>query len=138
MQRSAEIESLVRELYESFGAGDPDRLDALISGEDGVVMIGTAPTEWWVGRDMILDRWRNQLQEMAGFALEPGPELQAFEEGDVGWVMDRPSFVAPDGLRVPGRFTVVLHRERGVWKIVQGHASMGVPGEETTGRDRAT
>jgi len=138
MERSSDIELLIRALYESFSNGDPEPAEAMFAGKPDVLMIGTDPEEWWVGRETILDRWRNQLDEMAGFRLEPGAEIRAFSEGDVGWFADQPSFVAPDGSRVPGRFTAVVHREAGSWRIVQGHASIGVPNEEAIGPPLST
>jgi hypothetical protein len=133
VQRSEEIEELFRALYASLLAGDPGPAEAMFADGGDVLMIGTDPAEWWVGRESILDHWSMQLKEMAGFRLEPGAEIHAFAEGDVGWFADQPSFVAPDGTRVPGRFTAVVRREGGNWRIVQGHASIGVADEESIG-----
>jgi len=59
----------------------------------------------------------------------PG-DPEAFEEGTVGWVADRPSFALPGMGTIPFRLTMVFHREDGEWKAVQSHASVAVPNED--------
>jgi hypothetical protein len=43
--------------------------------------------------------------------------------------LDKPSFVLPNGARLPTRLTAVLHQEEGEWKVVHLHFSVGVPDE---------
>lgn len=60
----------------------------------------------------------------SGMRLE-GDDPRGYEEGTVGWGTDRPSFVLPDGSRLPTRLTAVLHSEQNEWKIVHLHFSVG-------------
>ena len=46
----------------------------------------------------------------------PG-DPQAYSEGDVGWVADRPKFRLPDGTELPVRMSIVFAKEDGQWKM---------------------
>jgi hypothetical protein len=48
----------------------------------------------------------------------------------MGFALDTPAFVFPDGSTLPTRLTAVLRSEDGEWKIVHLHFSVGVPDEE--------
>jgi hypothetical protein len=69
-----------------------------------------------------------RAQAQAGIRTIDG-DPQAYREGSVGWVMDQPKFHLPNGTQLPMRWTGVFHQENGAWKLVQGHASFGVPNE---------
>jgi hypothetical protein len=47
----------------------------------------------------------------------------------VGFAVDEPRFVLPDGRYLPTRLTGVLHQQDSEWKIVHLHFSVGVPDE---------
>jgi len=54
-------------------------------------------------------------------------EVDAFVEGNVGWVSSRPVWFLEDGTEILTRSTAIFHREDGEWKMVQGpHFSRGV------------
>jgi len=55
--------------------------------------------------------------------------LKAYCEGSVGWVAARHMHKPPDGTEIEFRMTAVFHNENGQWKVVQQHASVGVPNE---------
>jgi ketosteroid isomerase-like protein len=59
-----------------------------------------------------------------------GENPHGYEDGAVGWGIDHPSSVLPDGSYLPTRLTAVLHHEDGEWKIVHLHFSVGVPDEQ--------
>jgi hypothetical protein len=107
-------------------------MEQFISQQGDVLMIGTDPNEWWADATTITQTLKAQAQ--AGIQAVPG-ELQARREGSVGWVADQGKFVLPDGAEVPFRWTAVFHQEDGTWKLVQGHASIGMPNEEAIGTD---
>ncbi|HEX5851126.1 MAG TPA: nuclear transport factor 2 family protein, partial [Rubrobacter sp.] len=60
-------------------------------------------------------------------------ELDAFVEGTVGWASSRFSWRRTDDREIPMRWSAVFPREDGEWKLVQAHASVGVPNEEAFG-----
>jgi ketosteroid isomerase-like protein len=126
MKRSPDIERLIRETTEAALGGDTAALLEATSREDGVVMIGSDPDEWWHGHDAIVGAMRSEIE--SGSAGEVG-EVIAHEEGDIGWATMRGTFADGD-TRVPFRGTAVLRREDGQWRVVQSHASIGVPNDQ--------
>jgi hypothetical protein len=48
----------------------------------------------------------------------------------MGWVVDDPTFIFPDGSAIQTRLTAVMRQEDGRWKLVHAHFSVGVPDEE--------
>ncbi len=67
--------------------------------------------------------------EAEGLRLESKDPV-GYEEGSLGWVVDQPAFVFPDGSVMQSRLTAVMRREDGRWKLVHLHHSVGVPEEE--------
>ncbi len=130
MRPSTEIADVLRRIYAAVSEGDEATLADALSGSDGILFIGTDPDEWFEDRAAI--QGMLQAQAEAGVKVRPGP-IAAFEEGSVGWVADRGTFVLRDGGEVPFRMTMVLHREGDAWKIVQEHASIAVSNEEAIG-----
>jgi ketosteroid isomerase-like protein len=102
------------------------------SRQEGVLVIGTDPNEWWAGFDTLARIYKTQWAEMGGVQIKAGG-LQAFAEGTVGWVADRATLQAL-GQEIPVRLTAVFHQEDGEWKIVQHHISIGVPNTEALGK----
>ena len=126
MQRSAEVEEAVRRLYERFSADDVAGFERELSRESDGMVIGTGPTEWYDGRDAWVAAYAEQIAAIPGIRIEAGP-VRGWEDGEVGWAADRPTFVLPDGTAIPVRLTAVLRREDGEWRPVQAHFSFGVP-----------
>jgi ketosteroid isomerase-like protein len=52
MERSADLESWLRDGYAAMERGDVDAIDGVVSRADGTVMIGTDPNEWWHGHEV--------------------------------------------------------------------------------------
>lgn len=138
MESSTELRDLVLRFYQALAAGDRSFLEQIISHQSGVLNIGTDPKEWWSGYDTFLKVAVAQFQEMGSSSRIVGADPQAYHEGSVGWVADRPSFEFPDGTQLPFRMTGVFHQEDGAWKLVQAHYSIGVANEEAVGRELTT
>ena len=126
MRRSPEVEKRVRESADAMMRGDLDTIRALTSKEQGVVMIGSDPDEWWHGHDEVIAALQSDSE--SGLSAEI-VDIEAYEEGDVAWATMRAVFIDDEG-RVPFRATTVYRREDGEWRTVQGHASIGVPNEQ--------
>ena len=137
MERAPELEQAMKDLYAAMGRGDGGFLRDFVSESDGVTMIATDPNEYWTDHGTITRVWAQQLDEMGGLDIQPG-ELRAYRDGDVGWAADRPTIRMPDGSELPFRITAVYTRENGGWKLVQGHASIGVANEEALGQELTT
>ncbi|MGH8907603.1 MAG: nuclear transport factor 2 family protein [Egibacteraceae bacterium] len=136
MERCAEIEQLTRQIYDGMRHGDPDAVLGLIADADGIVWIGTDPKEWWTDYNALARAFHGQLEATGGFDIVGDP--RGYREGDVGWVADQASIRLPDGTEILIRLTAVAHREAGVWRFVQCHASIGVPNEEALGQELPT
>ena len=66
-----------------------------------------------------------------------GGDIQAYEEGSVGWIADRGAFILPDGSEAPFRLTAVFHKQDGEWRMIQSHASVAISNEEAMGVELA-
>lgn len=128
MQPCDELKDLVLHHYGKFDSGgQADSIKETYSLEEGVVIIGNDPNEWFDDRDSI-----------AAFMLAGGSSrmeitvqnLEAYSEGSVGWTMDRVTVKLPNGVEVPVRHTRIFHRENGAWKMVHLHVSIAVPNEK--------
>jgi ketosteroid isomerase-like protein len=124
VRRSEELAGVVRALYAAMGAGDPDAVEAFYSLAPHAVFLGSDRAEFWT------DSARHNLDvrpywEQAGNTVTPA-ELLAFECGDVGWTVDRPTIELAAVQRFETRLTFVFHREDGAWKVVHAHTSVGV------------
>ena len=81
--------------------------DELVSQEPAALIIGTAPGEWVTERE----RMRFGF-ETEGLRLEAKDPV-GYEEGSLGWVVDHPAFVFPDGSVMQSRLTAVVYKEEG-------------------------
>ena len=126
MQRSQEVRQAALRFYQRFSAGDVAGFDKGITAEQDALVIGTDPNQWEAGRDRWVAAFGEQLEAIPGLKVEAG-DPEAYEEGSVGWVADRPHFLLPGGFRLPCRMTAVLRQEDGDWNFVQAHFSLAVP-----------
>ncbi len=126
MERSHAVAAGLRGLYDAFSAGDPAAFERGIARDPDAFVIGTQ--RWGAGRD----HWLASFQELvdAGVRLRLAEDgIRAWAEGTVGWAVDRPAFVLPDGSRLPTRLSAVLRHEDGAWQVVHAHFSVAVPDE---------
>lgn len=110
---------------------DVDLILGRISHHPGALLVGTDDDEWWHGEHR--EVWKAQWEEVEGFPFE-WDEIEAWEEGSVGWAGARVILRQPEQV-TNLRATWVLHLEQGEWKIVQLHLSAGIPNEQLLGRD---
>jgi ketosteroid isomerase-like protein len=132
MERSEEIEGVIRGLFDALGSGDAGALDDLLSRQPGVLFLGTDAAEWWEGYDTVSRVTQEQVKEMKGIDVELS-EASGYADGGVGWGSARARYAMPGGGGNEIRFTGVFRREDGRWRLVQGHSSIGVPNEEAFG-----
>lgn len=134
MKESTAVRDGLRTFYERFSAHDRQGFAAIIATGPGVSVIGSAPGEGHDTRDAWVSTYADSAPEL-GMRLEGGPSPRGWEEGTVGFAVDEPRFVMPDGSYLPTRVTGVLHLENGTWKVVHLHFSVGVPDEEAIRHD---
>jgi len=130
MEQSTELKELYLRSCEAQSSGDYSFFERHFSQKDGVLAIGTDPTEWWTGYATITRVFKAQLKETGGFQILADTP-QAYRDGSIGWVAGRPTLKLPDGTEIPVRLTVVFQKEQNGWKIVQWHFSIGIPNEDS-------
>jgi hypothetical protein len=124
MAPSSEITATMHEFYRRMLAGEGDAANDLISRDPALVFIGSAG-EWIDDQEAL----RAGKQE-AGEGLAAGPDPRAWARGDVGYYVDRPTWLFADGSKAEMRLSAVLQREAGGWRIVQVHQSVAVPDDQ--------
>lgn len=131
MESSPEICRVVERWLAASGAGDVEASLGRISEHPGVLLVGSDDAEWWHGEHR--EVWKAQFEEAGGFPFACD-EIEAWEEGGVGWAAARLTMRAPEQT-TSMRATWVLHLERDEWKFVQLHLSAGIPNEQLLGRE---
>ncbi len=125
MRESAALRAAILDFFERFSANDVASFDEVVD-EEAKLFIGTADDEWFVDREKL----------RSGFALDglrlDADDPQAWEEGRLGWVADRPVMHAPGIGAMRTRFTGAFRREAGSWKLIVSHSSVGVPDDEVS------
>lgn len=128
MQRSADIEQIARNAISAMDRGDIDTVIGMISRDEAATSIGTDPGEYTRDQAASLEMMRASSPDAPGGVHVSLTDVRGYEHGDVGWLDGKGTF-SRGGESVDIRFTNVLCREDGRWKIVQAHASVGVPNE---------
>jgi ketosteroid isomerase-like protein len=132
MERSDELRDVTLQFYAALASGDLSFFDRHFSQSEDTRSIGTDPQEWWSG-PKVIQVWKEQIAALGGSMPIITGDLEAYADGNVGWVADRPKLDLGDGNPVAIRFTAVFVREDGDWKLVQSHASIGLANESTFG-----
>ncbi|HEX2072694.1 MAG TPA: nuclear transport factor 2 family protein [Geodermatophilus sp.] len=138
MRESPELRAMMENLYAAMASGEVAWLSEAVSADEATLAIGTDPAEWWEGGRRVREMWAAQLAAGLGGAVFEPTRLRAYEEGDVGWAADEPRMLLPGSTPATVRLTAVFRREEGTWRIVQSHASIGVPNPESIGLDLPT
>lgn len=127
-ESSVEIEQVLRDVVEAIANSDLDEIGRRTSRDPCAVAIGSDPAEWSEGYDEIMRLMRDSTPD-AEIGITAGlDDVKAFAEGTVGWAAGHGYFEI-GGKRIPVRITAVVHQEDGEWKMVQTHASIGVPND---------
>ncbi|MFC2047511.1 nuclear transport factor 2 family protein [Chloroflexota bacterium] len=137
MEQSTELKELYLRSCEAQSSGDYSFFERYLSQKDGVIAIGTDPTEWWAGYATITSVFKAQLKETGGFQILADTP-QAYSDGSIGWVAGQPILKLPDGTEMPLRLTAVFQKERNDWKIVQWHVSTGISNNDLIGEKLTT
>jgi SnoaL-like domain len=134
LQRSPLLEELMRRFYAACNSGDLAFVEQHLSHAPQTLVLGTAPEEVW---DRAGTLRAVAAQSGAGVRFEGGAP-QAWEVGDVGWVVDlEPRFHLGEVV-APFRLSCILRREDGDWRIVHWHSSLPVANEEAMGQELPT
>jgi hypothetical protein len=128
MQPCEELKNLVLRHYGKFSAGSQsETIQEMYSLQEGVVIIGAGPDEWFDDREGIL----RVIKEGSSTKLDIDIQnIYGCCEGSVGWTMDRVSVRLPNGNTLPMRHTRIFHQEDGKWKMIHLHVSMSAIEEQ--------
>jgi ketosteroid isomerase-like protein len=127
--RSPDIEAILREIVGSVERGEAQRMEQRLSSDPDALAIGTDASEWAQGHEAIMRFFRDSGPDGSLKLTIPVHEVAAYADGDIGWGVARIAFEVEGG-EVPVRMTTVLRREDGEWRLMQMHASIGVPNEQ--------
>jgi ketosteroid isomerase-like protein len=125
-----EVRKVFDEMLEAQNAGDAGRLRSMLSERPDAVHIGTDAEEWWTSTQVV------DAVAAAGGGdgiRAVADDIDIHVQGDVAWAEGRGRFTSAGGGERPVRMTGVLIREHGQWKVVQSHASIGVPNADIFG-----
>jgi hypothetical protein len=128
MQPSTELRDVVLQSLRDLSSGQFEAALGTFSHESGLLFIGTAPTEWittLAGVDALL-----RASSSGTGNLPPDLDIQAWQEGTVGWGAYHFTGRLPDGSTIPLRWTFVSRQEGATWRCVQVHGSVGIPDDE--------
>lgn len=129
MRACTDVTAGLASFYKQFSSHDRDLFASALATCDGVSVIGTAPGEGDDDRESWIETYTELIPQF-GLRLEGGPDPRGYAQGGVGFAVDQPRFVLPDGGFVPTRLTAVLRQETDRWKVVHLHFSIGVPDED--------
>jgi hypothetical protein len=138
VDRSPELEEFAREGRRRFEAGDTAWFEQTTAHGE-VSSFGTAPEEQSRGRDAVLALTTEQIREMnetAGLDIA-APEgvnedlVEAYQAGDVGWIVTHGRFTFEDGSWTANRVVSVVIRDadEGGWKSVLTASQLLVPND---------
>ena len=127
MQPCDELKNIVLRHYGKFDTGDQaETIQEIYSLQEGVVIIGNDPKEWFDDRESILAFMKAGGSSKLEITVQ---NIKAYCEGTVGWTMDRVKVRLPSGVEIPIRHTRIFHKEDDLWKMVHLHVSVAVPDE---------
>ncbi len=129
MIQSSELINLIIQFYAAISSGEPSvPAQDLLSQENGFLALGSGPGEWWRDADVIIQGYQRRVA--TGGSEVRVSNIEAYQEGSVGWVVDRVTLKTHDGDHFPVRHTYILHQVEGKWKIIHAHYSLEITNEK--------
>jgi ketosteroid isomerase-like protein len=130
----AGAKAVVDEFNKIFESEDMAAFDRLFAHDADAVSFGTDAAERFVGYDALRKSVSEQFASFDGSKLAVRDEVvKVSRGGDVAWfseVVDWDTKAGGQAVSLKGcRFTGVLEKRGGAWKVVQFHASMPVQGQ---------
>jgi ketosteroid isomerase-like protein len=132
MQPSTELREVITGWFKAAESGDAAWRDRHVSSNRNLRIVGTDPDEWLKGEPAYAFL-KNEAATVGGRVKVKVLEVEAYEEGCVGWGLALPEITLLDGQKVTPRWSAVFHREGGQWRMVQLHASIPVGNEAAFG-----
>ncbi len=123
---SLEIKQLILDWYCQISSGEMVAAAKQILSEDPTFLaLGTSITEWICGREELI-RAYSEVAALGNPEIHI-QQLEAYQEGSVGWAVDTVILRRPGKHEIPMRHTFVFHQENGEWKVIHAHYSFPFP-----------
>jgi class 3 adenylate cyclase/ketosteroid isomerase-like protein len=132
VEQSEEIRRVIERLTKAIAEGDSESVLGRLSDHPGTLIVGSDPAEWWRGHETRAV-WGRQIEEFDGSFLVTANEIDAWEEGSVGWASVKET-IDWGGKTIEGRASYILHLEHDEWKVVHVHWSFPQPHVDVLGR----
>ena len=132
MEKSTELANLIAGWFTAAAKGDASYANKHLSKRATMLLVGTDPKEWIRGKaaaKFLMD----EATAVGGKIKVSVGKVEAYKEGSVGWGIANPTITLPNRKKFQPRWSAVFHRENGKRKIIQIHASAGVPNEQLLG-----
>lgn len=128
---SEEMCGLFRRLYASWQSKDTEAVRELFSTGAHCSIFGSDPEEWYVGQTGVEVLLR-QVAESKGVVFNLRSPT-GHTAGNVGWAAGLVDAAFYNGVELTFRSSIVAAIERGQWRIVHFHQSIGQSNEEALG-----
>lgn len=127
MESSTELLNVVHRFFEVISDRDYSGIEALLSNHEGVVIIGSDPNDWYIGKEAFMNGLKSEFNANPQKVTHEISDAEVYVEGVAGWFAGKVSLVLRNGKRIPFRWTLVFHRNDNNWIITQMHASIAIP-----------
>ena len=132
----AEITAVVEQFHAASTAGNLAGIESFISDSPNTFFMGSDATEIFIGHDDIVQWWADLFAFFSGLGY-PNGGLQVVSDGELLQVRKVGDLVLAadealwrfNGGDLTFRLTLVLKKEGGRWKILQGHYSNPLPND---------
>jgi class 3 adenylate cyclase len=137
IQRSPELEAVVRRIWTAFSQGSTAAIDNMTSDDPSTRFILSADDEWFSHADHLPELMAARAAQINIDRIE-FDRLEAYQLGETGWAAHELTVFLSDGESRRFRQTGTFVIEDGIWRATQLHTSRGVPAEETFGYEVAS
>ncbi len=132
MEKSKAVANIIAGWFQAAAKGESSYPGKHMSKRAAALLVGTDPKEWFRGKKAV-EFLTAEAEAMGGHLKVSVGKVEGWKEGTVGWGIANPTITLPGGKKFQPRWSAVLHKERGRWRIIQVHASVGVPNEQLLG-----
>jgi hypothetical protein len=127
VERSDAVRQAYLTFLEHLASGPGEWVDRLTLTGEATAHVGSAPPDWWTGAATAESwTWAANAMRTTRIRLVPG-DAEAYAEGTIGWVIDRPTFSNRNGGETETRVTALFRWDTESWKLVLFHNSIAVP-----------
>ena len=136
IERSPELEAIVRRMWTSFATGATAAIANIMVDDEASRVILSADDEWFSHSDHLPELLTERAARISIDQVE-FDRVEAFQLGNAGWAAQEVTTVLAGGEVLRFRQTLTFVLDEGRWQTVQMHTSRGVPAAETFGYDIA-